>query len=282
MENQEQLNSTLLDRLPELYSELKPALVATAYKYKVPNPDEFADGWLSRAYLIIDKFDKGHLEKKVYLESEGKNVLVDYDPKVHKNQELDKSLKAYLKRSFINDVIKQYHKEKKKTNFQKNYVDSFGSIETGGYSTIDSFLHYDSVFIDDVIGLLEVDIKRLESNTTSVLDKVTQAFLKAMHTYCLDMQSEYGNFVVVKDVDISDNKRFFSENFRADLEHGVRAKLCETILKEKNPVLIKKLSYLIDPKKRGTLQKRLFRYLFEYHNGYPKRLRNRVKNKTLR
>lgn len=288
MHSQETDLNSLVDNFSEIYAEIKPSLISIAYKYKVPNPDEFADEWLSKAYMIIKRFETGELEKKVYQNSseisdtDRSTELVDYNPSVHSIESLNDSLKAYLKRSYVNDVIKQYNRRKKQVNYQKQYAETHLSIGDGGYSSIDSFLHYDSIYIDDILSLLELDIKRLSVNTTSVLDMVTKIFLNCIQSHCQDMKVKYGNFIVVKDVDIDDNKRFFSESFRNNLENGVRKKLCDVILSSSNPVLIEKLSYLINPQKRGTLQKRLFRYFFEYHNGYPKRLRNRVHSKTLR
>jgi len=269
----------LAEKLPELYSELKPALIGIAYKYKVPNPSEFADEWLSKAYMIVDKFDRGDLKKKVYLSHEGGINLAEYDQEIHSEKHLLKSLKAYLKKSFVNDLIKQYHKRKRYQDFSNSV---YQMRDEANYSTIDSLLHLNPAYIEDINSLLTIDLSRLAKNTTSVLDMVNRIFLKALFEYCDGIKSKYGNIMVVKDLDTEDNKRFFSEDFRSDLEQGVRLKLCDVILEDTNPVLIKKLSYLIDLSKRGTLQKRIFRYFFEYHNGYPKRLRDRVNSKTLR
>lgn len=270
----------LVDKIDDIYKEIEPSLVGVAYKYKVPNPKEVVAEWLSKAFIIADRFDKGELTKKVSLETdENSEKSVAFDPSKHSQEEFVESLKAYLKTAFVHDLIKQYNKRKRHSKYQVSQLHASANMSSG-LDSLDSFL--DAIHVDDIMAIIKLDISRLEGSKSSVLDLVNQKFLESIYTYCDDLKNSYGNFVVVQDIDQEDNKKFFTEDFRDDLEDGVRKNLCKVILAEENPMLIQKLNFLISKDKKGTLQKRIFRYFFEYHNGYPKRLRNRVKNKEMK
>jgi hypothetical protein len=265
----------LVDKIDKIYKEIEPSLIGCAYRYKIPNPREVVKEWLSRAFIIADRFDKGELKKKVSLNKESTEV---YDPELHSQEDFVASLKAYLKTAFVNDLIKQYNKRKRDNKYRSTQYNPLDP--TSRAQSIDSLL--DAIHLADILDIIEIDINRLQGSKTSVLDLVNQKFLEAIRTHCLSLNEDYGNFVVVQDADQVDNKKFFTEDFRDDLEDGVRKQLCIIILEEDNPMLLQKLNFLISKDKRGTLQKRLFRYFFEYHNGYPKRLRNRIKNRGIK
>lgn len=271
-------NEKLVDKVDEIYKEIERSLIASAHRYKVPNPEEVVRAWLSQAFIIADRFDKGELQKKVQLH-EGNSEVEDFDPAKHDSEEFIRSFKSYLKTSFKNDLTKQYHKRKRHNKYQTSQMHAPASYRTGA-GTLDELL--DAVHVSDIVKIIEVDISRLDTHQTSVLDIVNQKFLEAIQSHCEQLIAKYGNIVVVQNIDIEDNKLFFSKDFRDELETGVRKELCKIILEEENPLIIQKLNYLISEDKRGTLQKRLFRYFFEYHNGYPKRLRNRIKNKAFK
>lgn len=267
----------VVNLIDDIFKEIEPSLIGYAYRYKVPNPQEEAKAWLSQAFIIADRFDKGELKKKISNKKE--NISEDYNPNIHTEEQFLKSFKNYLKTSFVHDIIKRYHKQKRYNKYQ-NAQKHIDSNITSSVNTLDGLL--DAINIKDILDIIDIDINRLDGSKTSILDLVNEIFLKAIRDHCIKIAGSYGNFIVVPNIDENDNKRFFSEDFRDDLEVGVRKNICKVILAENNPMLIQKLNFLISKDKRGTLQKRLFRYFFEYHNGYPKRLRNRIKNKKIK
>lgn len=268
----------LVDKIDEIYKEIKPALVGCAYRYKVPNPQEAANEWLAKAFIIADRFDKGELKKKVN-PTKQEGASEDYNPDIHSQEDFIATFQSYLKTAFVNDIIKQYHKKKRHANYQKSKTHQAAQVDITS-QPIDELL--DAIYLNDIIPLIELDLSRIEGEKTTILELVNEKFLEAIRDYCYDLRNQYGNFIVVKNLDETNSQKFFSLDFKESLEDGVRKSLCKTILSSKNPMLVQKLGFLISKKKRGTLQKRLSRYFFEYYNGYPKRLKNRVNNGTLK
>lgn len=268
----------LVDKIDEIYKEIKPALIGCAYRYKVPNPQEAANEWLAKAFMIADRFDKGELKKKVN-PTKQEGASEDYNSDIHSQDDFIAAFQSYLKTAFVNDIIKQYHKKKRHTNYQKSKTHQAAQVDLTA-QPLDELL--DAIHLEDIIALVELDISRIEGEKTTILELVNEKFLEAIRDYCYNMRSEYGNFIVVRNLDEKNNQKFFSLDFKEGLADGVRKNLCRTILSTDNPMLIRKLSFLISKDKKGTLQKRLARYFFEYYNGYPKRLKNRVNNGTLK
>lgn len=280
-----QYEQKIADKVYEVYTDLKPSLLALAYRYKAPNPQDTVDAWMSRAYEIVDRFDKGDLRAKVYANLDNQDELEAYNPDKHEQERFIKSLKNYLKQCFTNDIFKLHYKAKRSRDSQENAIGvATASYSQTGLSEAAHILQCDAITLDKLTKFIEKDYERTKDSSTCMLDVIHDRFLLAMVTFCRTMMArgeDWRNLVVVPDVDEEENKKFFSYDFRSELEEGVRVQLCKLLVKEENPIVIKKLAVLIDKDNRSALQKRLFRYLYEYCGGMPKRLRIRVKNKTL-
>jgi len=273
-------------KLAEIYKELEPSLLAIAHRYKAPNPHVAVDGWRSRAYVIVDRFDKGDLKKKVYVNPENQEDMEEYNPSEHEMERFIFSLKNYLKQAFARDLLKAHQKAKRARESQDALVGATtSSYSKAGFSvSAMDLMKYDSIRIDSLIKVIKSDVEKVERNQTCVLDVVQHRFLSSLLNFCNELKSrgsDWTNMVVVTDVDEKENKKFFSYDFRSELEDGIRKQICRCIVAEKSPIVIQKLAKLVDKKNKSALQKRLFRYLYEYRGGLPVRLRNRVKNRTL-
>lgn len=273
-------------KLAEIYKELEPSLLAIAHRYRAPNPHVAVDGWRSRAYEIVDRMDKGELNRKVYVNPDNQEEMEEYNPDEHEVERFVFSLKNYLKQSFANDLLKAQEKAQR----ARDARDSLVGATTSSYSKIGfavesrDLMKYDSIRINNLIKIIKSDVEKVEKSQTCVLDVVQHRFLFSLLNFCNEMRSRGGDWetmVVVPDVDEKENKKFFSYDFRSELEDGIRKQLCRCIVVEKSPIVIQKLAKLVDRKNKSALQKRLFRYLYEYRRGMPVRLRNRVKNRTL-
>lgn len=265
----------LVEELPNVYDDIKPSLLRTAYNYNVPNPEQFVDEWFTSAYMIVRKMDLGDLDTKVIKEnSDGTDYdLVDYDKNKHTLKEVLKSTKAYLRKSFRNDLIKNYKSRKKFQDYVQNA--KAGVIQAS--SSLDGIMETTPVYLEDFLELLELDLKRLSSDSESAINaKVNYLFIYSMAKYCKSVFDELGNIAVVSDIEEQENKKFFIREFKSDLEAGARLHLANFVLQETNPVVVARLASLVNPDKKGTIQKKMTRYLFEYHNGFPKRLRDRL------
>lgn len=272
-------------QVPRIFRELEPALMALAHRYKAPNPRDTVKGWMSRAYEIVNRFDEGELKKKIYASDDSQEEMITFDPACHHEEKFIKSLKNYLKHCFTNDIIRIYNLNKKRHERREDV----GSVATSqysktGFSAGTGLLKYDSISLESIVKIIQIDAERAEKNTVCLLELIHSKFLQALLQYCLALQArgeDWKRLVVVPDLEEKDNKKFFSADFRCDLEDGVRREIAKLIVVETNPLIIERLGILISRENKGTLQKRLFRYFFKYHRGFPERLRARVQNRTL-
>jgi len=270
------------ERAHELHKELERPLLALAFRYGAPRPQAVVQEWLSRAYEIVDRFDKRELNPQVKVDGKWVNYIHGY----HDESLFVAELKRYLKRAFINDMHKVYHRSKKTISDQDaaaaSAVASFSGV-SGYREIVRPIFKYDALRLDTLIKLFESDLDKTEASANCVLDVIQSNFVKALIGYCKELQHRPGweDFVVIPDPDEKDNKKYFSQDFRSDLEDGLRKQLCKRVLAEDSPMVIEKLSKLISPSNKAALQKRIFRYLFEYKGGVPARVRNRIKNKSL-
>lgn len=276
----------LSDRVAKIYEEMEPTLLGLAHRFRAPNPQVTVNEWMSRAYEIVRKFQDGEIKAKVYT-GETRELEI-YDPELHSQEELIEPVKNYLKQAFVNDIFKGYNKRKKhrEAQNQEPLVTSTTSeySQTGFAESATGLFKYDAITIKDFRKIVEKDWERAAASSNCLLDTVGERFLFAVYNLCnsiINRGGEWENLVVVTDVDTEDNKKFFTYDFRSELEEGVRSEICKLILHEQNPIVIKKLGKLANPGNKQALQKRLFRYLYEYKKGFPERLRTRVKNKTL-
>lgn len=260
------------DNIDKVYTEIKPILLSYARRYKAPNPSDIVNDWMSNAYIIARRFDDGELTKRV----ESDKKFVEFDPDKHTADMFASSLKKYLITAFIHDIIKQY-------NLGKKYVapprdnpntDMFESVAS---KPARAAIHdADSANLSDLKEIVDSDMSRLESNCTTILDLTNVKFLFAVSQYCNQLLQKFGDFQIVQDLDMEENRHFFSEDFKEDAETGIRKELCKIILQEENPAIIQKLGVLINPDNKGTLQKRIFRYFFEHKGGIPARLKRKI------
>ena len=114
------------DRIAEIYKEIEPSLFSMARRLKASNPEQVVKGWMSRAYEIVDRFDKGELKAKVYKEPDNHDEMESYNPDKHDRERFETALKNYLKQCFVRDILKDYNKRKRRKEAQvdENLVDA--------------------------------------------------------------------------------------------------------------------------------------------------------------
>lgn len=276
----------IANRVYEIYGELKPSLLALAYRYKAPNPQDLVDSWMSRAYEIVDRFDKGELKGKVYVDPDKQGEMEDYIPSVHEQDRFIKSLKNYLKQSFLNDILRVYYKNKK----TKDYQDDLVEASSPAYASVSfdnsalSLLEEDIVTLEKFTKVVEKDYIKVKAENCSMADLVQEKFLLAFYNFCNSLMrrgEEWKKMIIVNDIDEKENKKYFCYDFRTEIEEGTKRELCRLILQEENPILLKKLHLLASESNKFALQKRIFRYLYEYNGGMPVRLKLKLKNQEI-
>lgn len=274
----------LADNVAVIYKDLKPALLALAYRYRAANPHDTVSAWQSRAYEIVDRFDKGSLGGMVYTHVDNQNEMEEYNPDKHAQERFIKSLGNYLKQAFTNDLLKVYSKDKRQQERQE-IAASMASPNYGvpNSSEMANIVRCDALNLTALTKFIEADYLRVKG-AVGLSDAVQERFLLAMLNFCKEMMSrgeDWRNLIVVPDLDEEDSKKFFSYDFRSELEDGVRIQVCKLLVKETKTVIVNKLATMIDKNSRSAIQKRLSRYLYEYRGGMPKRLRVKMKNKEL-
>jgi hypothetical protein len=294
-ENSENLFS---NQIVKIYKELEKSLTALAYRYRTPRPQGAVKEWLSRAYEIALKFDRRELTPKVKIDGD----LVEYDPAVHTEDQFVSEMKNYLKRCFTNDLLRAYNYDKKMVSdndgAQASLPTRFASGTTQGAASAwnctphESYgqvfterpcFKYDAIRLDSLLKIFSEDLMKSDSSQGGTVDVIHGNFIRALVVFVKQLLENdcWREIVVVPDLDENDNRRFFSNDLRSELESGIRKELCKQLIEEENPLIIEKLMKLVDPENKATLQKRIFRYLFGFKGGIPKRLRQRVKNRTL-
>lgn len=261
------------ENIDKLYTEIKPILLSYARRYKAPNPNDIVNDWMSTAYIIARRFDDGELTKRI----ESDKKFIEYDPTKHTTDMFAASLKKYLITAFIHDIIKQYNVGKKYIAPAKDApATEIFDVESNKQGRRFTMHDADSANLSDLKDIVDSDIRKLQANCTTILDLTNVKFLESVSAYCAQLLEKFGDFQVVQDLDIGENRHFFSEDFKEDAETGIRKELCKIILKEENPAIIQKLGVLINPNNKGTLQKRIFRYFFESRGGIPARLKRKI------
>lgn len=263
--------SKVVESLYDVYQEIRPSLMSTAYRFGVSNPKLFVDEWLYDAYIIAYRFDKGELSKKVF-DSSGN--LKDFSTISDTDEAFLRSFRGYLRRAFYNDILISFRRLSKFAG-DESLIDIEREAATSFYA-IDTCLDLEPIRLDAMIDMAKEDIYDLEKDKKSLFRDTNLVFVKSLLMYLQDLNKKVGNIVVAPDVSCTNNRKFFLDDFRGDLNDGVRVEISKFVLKEDNFLLIWRLGYLIDLEKKDALEKKIFRYLFKYRGGVPDRLRKRL------
>jgi len=272
------------DRLADIYQDIEPSLLSAAHRFQAPNPRVIVKEWMSQAYVIASRFDNGELQLKVYSKEDSQDEMVPYDAEKHTRVMGDKSFKNYLKRCFTTRIFKDYGSEKRHRQLNQ-YAKVVSDFSVAGFASEEgaSLLKYDVITISHIINLVSHDVTKPEEGSA---DLVQQRFVRAILRFCEALRDREGpgdwaNLVVVTNIEEANNKKFFTYDFRSEIETGLRRELCKMVLEEDNLLVVKQLVTLARIENSATLRKRISRYFFKRKRGFPERLRIRVKNRTL-
>lgn len=248
-----------------IYKDLKPILFLIAKKYNIPDVKQFVNDWASSAALIAVEFDSKKYDKKVFVD----NKLEDYSEAEHSEDLFIKSFKNYLAKAFTNNIIKQFNLKKKEAKLVANFIQPIAN----------EHLTDQMVGISSFKDIVLSDLFKLKDKDMSLSYKVNEIFLSIMVDYCDYLILNFGEISITDNLFEKNNKKFFSKDFREDIGTYYVISIAEKILKETNPLIIEKLSILLHTDKDGkyqALNKKIYRYLFDFHNGFSKRLKVRL------
>lgn len=269
----EESTYSLSEDIRAIYSGIRPSLVSMAYNFKVNNPVDYTEEWQTKAYSILSKFDSGALKPRLYLDS-SKSKLVDYDPKEHSKEMLVSGIKSYLVKSFANDLIKNSNSKKRDSAFLKRAMQAQAQISPDKFYQASNTIEK-SITIQEFVEVVSFDLERLYAPIT-INDKVQKIFLEALVEVCESMKRSFGNLRIALNVNTTSKRKFFTDDFKCDLETEIVKILCDRTICEKNPLVVKRLSALINQEKKSAIKNKIYRYLFDYKGGMPKRLAKRL------
>jgi hypothetical protein len=246
-----------------------PSFVKMARKYNIPNPEDWAEEWQTKAYLISLKFDDGSLKKKGFIE--GENGL---------SEEADetaflKSFRGYLIEAFKNDLNLHFAKGKKFKTVSA--VDENGEAHSALPSTKASIMTTDTVYIEDILAVINKDIRRSKSNAETPSEACTLAFEKSAATALSSMNEVWKDIPVLLDANLPFDSRSLAVDFLPEWRDRTKFALAHELLSESCPLTIQKLGAILFSKQDHALVKRFERYLTEKMGGMSARIK-RLKN----
>lgn len=288
MSTETKSNVTVSDKVSEIFNDIKPVLNSKMLKYNIKNRQTVIDSWLTDLYFIARRFDMGELSRKV----KDNGQMVEYDATKHTEEDFIDSFKGYAIKSFTNFILKELNHTNRYVNVvstdteSDSHTDWFVENQSSAKSSAlnlqasvmsglsNSMISQEAFFLSELIEFLETDIEKAKNKfEPAEIDYVRIAFLDALLIHFNAVLARDGNINVVRDIETTNNRKFFDYEFRSEIEPSIRKILLEKIVSLENPFMIMRLESLAMPENSMALQKRLFRYLFKYKKGIPERAR---------
>lgn len=263
----------LQDKSAELFKLVEPQLTAIARKYGVEDPAGEARSWYARFIDIIKSFDDGRYEKRM-LDEEGKSVPLPAEPSERELQAFYKSLLSYLKQSFRNDLIQGYNRQKKLQlidDYEDKRFDGSQqqrSVQVGAYDS------GDIICLDDLLKIVNADVRRKERNAAVARDRLNFLFLKSVSIFYTQMFHEYGNVPIVRDINAVDARDFFIFDIREGRTEAIGKILGDLISQETIRAVVLSSKKLLSPESGYyALNRKISRYFNDMSGGMPARLK---------
>ena len=260
----------LSQEIPNIFAAIRPQLCRMAHGYRVPNVDNYVDEWQANAFFIAKKFDDGVLDKKA-LEGEKADSPA---------QEMDflRLFKFYLKASFKNDLNKQYG-AMQRTKYAEDVFspasddsDSPGSsaflVETSASAPNIG----DTANIADLLQIVSHDLDKAKKGAELAADKVNVVFFESLQKSLASLGKFWLSEPVIPDVESKETKSYFDTDFREMLTPRILFYMAEAAIEEKSPVAASKIADVCLSHAGMAIQRRLYRYFFDYQGGLGKRI----------
>lgn len=260
----------LAQEIPTIFAAIRPHLCKMAHGYRVPNVDNYVDEWQANAFFIAKKFDNGELDKKA-LEGEGVESS---------DQEIDflRLFKFYLKASFKNDLNKHYGVMQRTKYSEDVFAPKSDDKESSGASaflvdTSNATANIgDSANISDLLQIVVHDLDRAKKTAKVASDRVNIVFYESLQKSLINLGKFWLSEPVVEDVDSAESKTYFDPDFREMLTPRILFYMAEAALKESSPLVASKIADICLSHAGMAMQRRLYRYFFDYQGGLSKRI----------
>lgn len=251
----------------ELFEEIEPGLRGIARRYGVVDPAGEARSWYARFIDILDAFNSGRLSREIHLPDGSVEVITGPSTSLQ-NEGFIKSLKPYLKKSFKNDLIKSFNREK---IYQK--VQDLDATKQPLHNHVIA-TEEQVIKLSDLLSIIESDCKRKSKSLNTARDYINHLFLKAIHEFHSNMFSEYGDIPIVRDLKAQDSRDFFIFDIREGRTESIGKILAESI-EEIQIRSVQLVSRKLLSKEKGyfTLNRKISRYFNDALGGMPNRLK---------
>jgi hypothetical protein len=274
----------LAEEIPNIFESLRPALIKIAIGYRVPDARAYVNEWQAKAFFIAKKFDDGVLQTKQVAEG-GIGGLVQTS-----EADIDflKVFKAYLKIAFKNDLNRDYS-SRKRTKFIADLVDKSSGGSTGddanssmsdyicGAVPADADITADCGTIPDLLHIVCGDIDAAKESAIFAVDLANVAFLEALRLALLNLGQYWRDEPVIPYIGREENKDYFDSEFRDMLTPRVLFYMAQSALLEPSPAVASRISDVCLSHAGMAIQRRMYRYFFNYNGG----LQNRIPRSRL-
>lgn len=273
----------LVDEIHSIFQAMRPTFRYMARSYKIPNAENYINEWLARAFFIAKKFDDGELHRKA-LDDEGLRESDESDSEI----DFLKLFKAYLKTSFKNDLNRDYGKNLKTVAIEDVAARSAqGNDGAGGQAhrpiegvATQPDIASDSANIPDLLEIVCSDLEKAKKSEEFALDRVNIIFFESLRKALINLGQIWLNEQVVPNIVSTENKSYFDSDFRVMLPPRILFYMAEAAIVEESPVVASKVADICLSHAGMALQRRLYRYFFDYQGGLQKRiLRSRAAKK---
>jgi hypothetical protein len=264
------INTIPAELTEELFIELEPALAGIAAKLGTADPAGEARSWYARFSEIIQAFNSGRLHGEIHRDDGTIEQLSDH-PTKEQVAAFKKSLKAYLKTSFKNDLRQAY-------KIRSRHASLSSDLEQ---SSIEKTLHHDHnlseeevIRLSDLVLLIKRDVERQRRTATAARDHANLLFLVAMLDFHMQLIADYGDMPIVRDLSACDPREFFVYDIREGRTAAISKRLKELLESEPAKAVHLCSKKLLSPDKGYfTLNRKISRYFNDNLGGMPLRLK---------
>lgn len=264
----------LVDRKEEIFGVAEPQLVAIARRFNLHDPEGEARSWFFRFQKILQGFDEGRYDKR-YKDDANVEHPFPENPTEEQQRLFQRSLVAYLKKAFKNDLKAQYRKQKR-IHLVSDYEADVAPDPEAVQESINALAHSsdDVICLEDMLSIMRDDAAREERLATVARDRLNVLFLKAICAFYEKMYEKYGNFSIVRDLNAKDSRDFFIYDIREGRTEGIRQEL-EALIEEEpvRAVVLQSRKLLAPGSGYYALNRKISRYFNDEHDGMPNRLR---------
>ncbi len=266
-------NIKLADEVHTIFQAMRPTFMYLARGYRIPNPGNYVDEWLARAFFIAKKFDDGELQRKALsddglAEADGADSEIDFL----------KLFKSYLKTSFRNDLNRDYGKKLKTVAIEDLVAKSAGGDTQQAPDraidgvTLQPDIGIDSATIPDLLEIICSDLEKAKKDEEFAADRVNVVFYDALRGALMNLGQIWMQDPVVPNFVSTENKNYFDADFREMLTPRVAFYMAEAALAEDSPLVASKVADICLSHAGMALQRRMYRYFFDYQGGLQKRI----------